>query len=173
MGLGRIAGGNTAYNENVKAVYYEPLEEWAFQEDLKQSNYNTSINALKEAYLNRVNREHRANNSNVVRTSYFSEKGVTFYGKDGTSDAYTKRGMDLEEFEYLDRQLTEKQAWRFETSNTYINFKVGSKIFIGEEEYVVVFIINQLNIGNIGNSLKARPNPNIIRRWGVKTLILA
>lgn len=173
MSLEFVVGGNTAYNENIEAIYYEPIAEWKFQEDLKSSGYNKSLKSLKEAYEKRVNKNIRDKSENGNNTSYWSKQGITFFGKDGTSDAYTKRGMDLEEVEYLDRQLTEKQAWRLETSDTYIDYKVGAKVFIGNTEYIIVFIINQLNIGNIGNFLKARPNPNIVNRWGVKTLILA
>ena len=53
---------------------------------------------------------------------------MTFYGKDGTSNAYVKRGLDDEEVEYFDRALTQGQSWRIETNNQSIDFEVGGKI---------------------------------------------
>lgn len=172
MGLEMIVGGNTAYNEDVKAYYIAPKKEWELSQEFEKAQQkNTSILAIKENFLNKMNSE--LNNINNSKNEIWLEEEILFYGKDGTSDAYTKRGADIEYFEYFERQITEKQAWRFETSTSKIDFMVGGKVKIGNKDWVIMKVINQLNIGNIGNFIKARPNMDLLYRWGVKTLILA
>ena len=176
MSFQNLFGNNTAYNENVRAYYVAPKEEYFFQEEVKNTNYTKNILELKKSYQDRVNKEKRdlQNPNEIVNApEYWQQDRSLFYGKDGTSDAYTKRGKDMEFDEYMERQMTQKQSWRFETSNTFIDFKAGGKVYIGNTEYMIMLVINQLGIGNIPNHLKVRNNPNNLDRWGVKTLILA
>lgn len=172
MGLEMITGGNVTYNEDIRATYIPPKKEWELAQDFEEAQKeNTSINAIKENYIKKMYQD--LSGKGEPKTNMWSEEQTLFFGKDGTSDAYTKRGADIEFFEYFERQYTEKQAWRFETSNSYIDFKVGGKVIIGQKEWVIMKVINQLNIGNIGNVIKARRNMDLIYRWGIKTLILA
>lgn len=175
MSFQNLFGNNTSYNENIRAYYVAPKEEYLFQEEIKASNYTASILDLKKGYLDRTVKSKRDlinSNSSETLPSYFQQDRQLFKGKDGTSDAYTKRGKDMEMMEYFERQTTQEQAWRFETSNTYIDFKSGGKVFIGDDEYVIMLVINQLGIGNVPNFLSVRNNPKSLNRWGVKTLIL-
>lgn len=175
MSLEFILGGNTSYNQDVEAYYYAPLKEWEINDKVIEnaSNNNISVQDIKKSYMTKINKQLRDKEPNYINNTLWNESQEIFFGKDGTSDAYTKRGMDIEFFEYFDRQVTEKQAWRFETNDSYIDFKVGAKVIIGKKEFVIMKVINQLNIGNIPNFIKARPNMDLLDKWGVKTLILA
>lgn len=172
----KMMGANTAYNEDIRAYYVAPKEEYLFQEEVERSNYTKSAQEMKKAYQEAVNKKLRDEidpNEPSLPPTYWQTDRMFFKGKDGTSDAYTKRGKDLEFDEYMERQLTQKQAWRLETSNTYIDFVAGGKVFIGDDEYIIIKVINQLGVGNIPNFLKVRNNPRTLNNWGVKTLILA
>lgn len=172
MGLEMVVGGNTAYNEDVRAYYIAPKKEWQLSQEVEKAQKdNKSILSIKNNYINKMERELNSEGEGI--DEIWVEEEVLFYGKDGTSDAYTKRGADIEYFEYFERQVTEKQAWRFETSTSKIDFMIGGKIKIGNKDWVIMKVINQLNIGNIPNFIKARPNMDLLYRWGVKTLILA
>lgn len=172
MGLEMITGGNVSYNEDIRATYIPPKQEWQLDREFEQAqSTNASISDIKNKFIKKMNFE--LNGIGDLTNDIWQEEQTLFFGKDGTSDAYTKRGADIEFFEYFERQFTEKQSWRFETSNSYIDFKVGGKVIIGQKEWIIMKVINQLNIGNVGNVIKARRNMNLIYRWGIKTLILA
>lgn len=172
MSLTFILGSSTTFNENIKAEYYEPLKEYDFENAIRNADFNESILSLKNAYLNRVDRNKR-NVSGDSNTKYFSDVSKVVFGKDGTSDAYVKRGLDHDLVEYFERQETEKRSWRFETTNSLINFKNGGKVIIGSKEYIIIKVINQINTADIPNLLNTRPNMELLENWGVKTLILA
>lgn len=174
MSLEFVVGGNVSYNEDIKAFYIPPKKEWELANEFKEAqDTNRSLQDIKDAYVRKMDIELNGGTNDETLGKIWVDEKTIFFGKDGTSDAYTKRGADIEYFEYFERQVTERQAWRFETSTSFIDFKIGGKVIIGEKEWVIMKVINQLNIGNIGNVIKARRNMDLIYRWGVKTLILS
>lgn len=175
MSFAKLMARNTSYNENVRAYYIEPKEEFLLQEEVKNTKYLTDIHSLVDAYEVATNQNITNITNPELTTSpeYLKKHAMLFHGKDGTSDAYTKRGKDNEFMEYMERQMTQGQAWRFETSNSYLNFLAGGKIIIGKKQYTIVLVINQLGVGNIPNALHVRNNPDMLENWGVKTLILS
>lgn len=170
--LTMIMGKSTDFNEDIKAYYHEPLKEYDFDKKIKESNYQASLSSLKHAWQIAVNEKKVDNVEERDKSQYFDETGVMFFGKDGTSDAYVKRGLDSDLFSYFERQEIDKRTWRLQTSVSHIDFKSGGKIFVGEDEWVILKVINQLSTNDIENQLKTRPNMNLIQHWGLKTLIL-
>lgn len=177
MGKGRsltmIMGQSTTFNEDIKAWYHPPLKEYDFDKNIKQSNYNKSIDDLKKAFEIATGQTKLDNIDDIPKTQYYDETGMMFFGKDGTSDAYVKRGLDNDMVSYFERQEINKRTWRFSTSVSHIDFKAGGKIFVGNKAWVIIKVINQISTNDIENQIKARWNMELFENWGYKTLILA
>lgn len=176
MSLTMIMGQATTFNEDIKAYYHAPLKEYDFEKKIKESNYTANLDSLKKAFelaTKRVKPKDEFEANSMNDTIYFKETGRMFFCKDGTSDAYVKRGLDSDLDSYFERQEINKKTWRIETSTTYIDFVAGGKVFIGEDEWTIIRAINLFAGSGIENSLKGRPNVNLLRKWTVKILILA
>lgn len=172
-GLTRLMGSSTTFNEDIKGFYHEPLKEYDFDKNIRESNFNASIDDLKRAFQVANGEIQIDDVEERDKTQYFNESGRVFYGKDGAGDAYVKKGIDADLVSYFERQETEKRTWRMATSTTHIDFKSGGKVFIGGREWVILKVINQLSTNDIENNLKARSNMSIVETWGAKILILA
>ena len=168
-----IMGQSTTFNEDIKAWYHAPLNEYDFDKNIKNSNYMESIDDLKKAFEIAIGKTKVEDVNDRTKGQYFDETGQLFFGKDGTSDAYVKRGLDNDMVSYFERQETSKRTWRFSTSTSNIEFKSGGKVFVGDKEWVIIKVINQLSTNDIENQLKSRRNMNLVENWGYKTLILA
>ena len=171
--LTMIMGQSTTFNEDILGTYYPPKNEYDFEKDIRESNYTASIADLKRAFDIANNNIKVDNVEERDKSQYYDETGITFYGKDGTSDAYVKRGLDADIVSYFERQEVNQRTWRFSTSSSDIDFKGGGKIVIGNKEWVIIKVINQFSTNDIENQLKVRTNMNLLEYWGYKTFILA
>lgn len=167
-----IMGQLTTFNEDVKAYYYEPLREQDFINNIKESNYMITPEKLKENMLKRMNKEYEQKNPLTENTQYYSSVGIPFFGRDGTSDAYVKRGVDSDIAEYFDRQQLAKRSRRFQTSNSSIDFKSGGKIVIGSKEWIIAKIINIQSGSDFDNKVKGTYNMDLLENFGNKIFIL-
>lgn len=170
--LTMIMGQSTTFNEDIYAEYLQPKTEYNFEQDIKDSNYNVSIDDLKKSYLIANGNERLSNIEDRDKTQYYDETPISFYGKDGVSDAYTKAGLDNDIVAYFERQEINRRVWRFQTNASDIEFRAGGKIVIGKRTWIILKVINQIKTNDIENSLKARTNADLLEYWGYKILVL-
>jgi hypothetical protein len=156
------AYGNKSFNMNIKCYYRAPKKSLDFKESFP--NYNKmSVRQIREG----IPKNYNDNNED-----FWYEEQVIFYGKDGTSNAYVKRGLDDEEVEYFDRALTQGQSWRIETNNQSIDFEVGGKIIAAGREWIIVRIVRQQTTQTIQNQLWWGETQKDIGKLGTKLFIL-
>lgn len=156
---------NSIQNKNYQAWYMAPKTEQKVIDETIDFNKLTweQIKALKPK------------NWFDDKSDYWEDgERQFFYGKDGTSNAYVKQGMDTEIEEYVEREITERFSWRLQTDEPII-FKSGGKIRVRGRDWYIVQVINQDATGTIQNKLNAfdtNPNAEWLQRLGLKTLVL-
>lgn len=159
----------TPYNENI-LMYYRQVktdkEVITDKPDFDKMSIQQRISYLDKNFSNGITIDGK-------KVDIYEDDKIPFYGKDGESDAYVKRGLDIEEIEFLDNQFANGRAWRIETSDSYIDFRVGGQVIIDNTEWRIVKIIYALNTGTSQNRLWANPNTELMQRGATKTLILA
>ena len=99
MSLTMIMGQSTTFNEDIKAYYHAPLKEYDFEKKIKESNYTANLDSLKKAFelaTKRVKPKDEFEADSINDTIYYKQTGRMFFCKDGTSDAYVKRGLDYD-----------------------------------------------------------------------------
>lgn len=154
--------GNKSFNMNIECYYRKPKKPLDFKETFP--NYNKmSIKQIREGV---------PKNYNDKNEDFWYDEQFKFYGKDGTSNAYVKRGLDMEEIEYFDRALTNGQSWRLETNNPKINFESGGKIIAGGREWIIVKIIGQQSTQTVQNKLWWGSTKKDLVKNSIKTFIL-
>jgi len=152
-------------NYNIKGYYMSPkksvdiiasIPNWADMDNEEMKEY---VNNMKLFTDNEI-------------STFQNDKKNRFWCKDGTTDVYTKRGLDYEIDEVLDRQLIVKQTWRLATRESSFEFKSGGMIFVGDKSFIIIKVINQLAADVAQQKLKAVRNMNLINRYGEKILVL-
>lgn len=152
-------------NYNIKGYYLAPKKEIDIISDAP--NFDKMTTKELEDYVEEL----KLFTDNEVKEFQDSKKNY-FYCGDGTTDVYTKRGLDFEIDEVLDRQLIEKQTWRIATKESYFEFKSGGLIFIGDRKFTIIKVINQLISETTHQKIKAIPNMNHLHRFGEKIIVL-
>lgn len=97
-----------------------------------------------------------------------------FSGKDGQTNAYVKRGLDVELVEVADGTETPVFAWHFATDDTHIDFQVGGKVYTMGREWTCIKIITQFSRGTTSNKFYAMETVenDFAQRIGIRTLVL-
>jgi len=106
---------------------------------------------------------------------YWQDERIPFWGKDGQTNAYVKRGVDDENVEILDRQQTNKYTWHFATDDNHIHFLSGGKIYAKGREWFILKVIAQDSTSsttNKYNAMDTSPDNKRLLQFGLKTLIL-
>lgn len=158
-----INSGNSGVYYNIEARYFEPKEEFKVAEEVP--NYNSmSVSDL----VNHVKQK------DIKDKAYWANEGITFYGKDGATDAYTKSGESEEIVEYFDRQFMNQRVWRFETNESYIDFKAGGIVRLegDDKDWVILHVIHVFNTGTVQNRYFYLQDPSVMKRFANKILIL-
>lgn len=162
----RINAGNRMALQALKGYYYAPKRELDLVKDIP--NFKDKNLAQLKALINTDFA--KFGNDEGENLSYVENEGQTFFFRDGKSDVYTKGGLDFEVFDYLDRQMGEKQKWRLETNNTQVDFKAGGKIVVGGEEFVIVKVLTILSSGTNKQKYLGMGTPNNFSRYAPKML---
>lgn len=157
-----FAYGNKSFNMNLKCYYREPKKTLDFRETFPRFN-SMSVKQIKEY----VPKNYNDNGEDF----WYDEKHI-FWGKDGTSNAYVKRGLDDEEIEYFDRALAQGQSWRLETNNQNIDFKAGGKISAGGRDWIIIKVINQQATQTVQNQFWWQDTNKNIAKQGIKMFIM-
>lgn len=162
----KINAGNRMQLQALDGYYHAPKKELDLVRDIpnfKQKNL-AQLKALINSDFTKFGQDE---NNNL---SYIENEGQHFKFRDGKSDVYTKGGLDFEVFEYLDRQMGEKQKWRLETNNTQIDFKAGGKIYVGGQEFVIVKVLTILSSGTNKQKYLGMKTPKNFDEYAPKLL---
>lgn len=166
MGRNRnFVNAQRGFLQNQLGYYLEPKEEVDIVESIPNWR-NMTTKQVQEYY------ESRQLFTSEDNMDYIKKHRVPFYCKDGTTNVYTKRGFDIDITELLDRQLTEKQTWRLQTTNTSIDFKAGGRIYVGNRKFIIIKVINQISTETVQNKYYARRNMDDWTKLGIKLLVL-
>jgi len=159
---------NSMASKNIQAYYRAPKQEYNFSKELEEIDINNSsmqdlLDLIPESW-------HEEDN-----TSYWEEEKQFFWGKDGQTNAYVKRGVDDEVAEPLERFQVNKYAWHFATDDNHIIFKAGGKIYARGREWFIVKVITQDSTSstqNKYNAMDTSPENKRLLQFGRKTLVL-
>lgn len=165
--LTNIALTGTLVYKNLDAEYLEPKQPWEFEKELPDYK-NMSVNELLE---------HTPKNwkDNKNESYWKNTNRQKFSAKDGQTNAYVKRGVDEDVYEYLDREFTRRTTWQIATDDP-INFIAGGKVIVGGREYFILKVILQQSTGTYQNkffAMDTSPDNERIQLIGLKTLVLA
>jgi hypothetical protein len=161
--------GQSILLQAFKGVYFSPKQELDLQQQFpKYQNMNLAQlkNLVQTDFINNFE------NENGEKVVMYEDKGVEFHFRDGKSDVYTKGGYDFQVFEYLERQLGESQKWRIETNETYIDFKAGGKIIVGDREFIILKVLTIITSGTTPNKFLAMDTPKGFERFAPKILAI-
>jgi len=171
--MGGFGGNLTDYGQtssiegkNIGALYRAPKEELDFKEELDDFETMSAQDLLDLIPTNWYEENDQ---------DYWVDDYVHFWGKDGQTNAYVKRGIDNEIDEPLDRYQINKFAWLFATEDNHIYFKAGGKIRTNGRDWFIIKVINQQStytIQNKYNAMDTGPDNKRLLRFGLKTLVL-
>jgi len=153
-------------SKNIGAWYRAPKEELDFKDELDDFESMSADDLMALIPTNWYEE---------TDADYWVDDYVHFWGKDGQTNAYVKRGVDNEIFEPLDRFQTNKFAWLFATDENHTFFKAGGKIKTMGRDWFIVKVINQhstTTIQNKFNAMDTSPNNPRLLQFGLKTLVL-
>jgi hypothetical protein len=152
--------------KSIEAYYRGPKEEQQFADELEN---------FEELSLNELKALIPTNWHDDTSADYWLDERKHFWGKDGQTNAYVKRGVDDVDVEILDRQQTNKYSWFFATDDNHIHFLAGGKIYARGREWFVLKVITQDSTSstvNKYNSMNTDPDSKRLLQFGLKTLVL-
>lgn len=164
--LTNLGQTNSLENKNIEAYYRAPKEEYKFGEEIA-GNADLSVNELIALIPEKWNEQ--------GAYDYWEDSLIHFWGKDGQTNAYVKRGLDDEIVEPLDRMQIDKFVWHFATDDNHTYFKAGGKIYARGKEWFIVKVITQDSTSsttNKYNAMKTDPYSKRLLQFGLKTLVL-
>lgn len=154
------------FGKNIKAFYRAPKQEQQFADSIEDFDTLTAQQILDLIPTNW---------NNDTSSDYWQDELVPFWGKDGQTNAYVKRGVDDEIVDYLDRQQTNKLTWHFATDDNHLRFLAGGKVYARGREWFVLKVITQdstSSMANKYNAMDTNPYDTRLLQMGLKTLIL-
>jgi len=157
---------NSLFGKNIEAYYRAPKEEQDFSNELDDYE-NMSISDLKALIPDNWYEENNGD--------YWEDEKSHFWGKDGQTNAYVKRGVDDEVTEPLDRMQINQYTWHFATDDNHIYFKAGGKIYARGKEWFLIKVITQDSTSSMTNKFNAmdtNPDNKRLLQFGLKTLVL-
>jgi len=163
----QINAGNRMQLQALTGYYHAPKKELDIIKDIP--NFKEMNLAQIKAMINKDFSKF-GNVDETETLEYIEKNGQMFKFRDGKSDVYTKGGLDYEVFEYLDRQMGEKQKWRLETNNTHVDFKAGGKIYVAGEEFVIVKVLTILSSGTNKQKYIGMNTPKNFMKYAPKML---
>lgn len=155
-------------SKNIEAHYRSPKVEYNLEKEIEDSN--VEINSMQD--LLDMIPENWAEEGN---DTYWESEKTHFWGKDGQTNAYVKRGVDDEITEPLDRFQIDKFTWHFATDDNHLYFKAGGKVYARGKEWFVVKVITQDSTSstqNKYNAMDTSPGNKRLLQFGRKTLVL-
>lgn len=159
---------NSLENKNIEAYYRAPKEEYSFAQELAEADVNgMSVNEMIALVPENWNEQ--------TSTDYWEDDLTHFWGKDGQTNAYVKRGVDDEIDEPLDRMQIDRFTWYFATDDNHTYFKAGGKIYARGREWFIVKVITQDSTSsttNKYNAMNTDPYNKRLLQFGLKTMVL-
>jgi hypothetical protein len=159
---------NSLYGKNIEAYYRAPKGEYDFSKELEDYD---SGELSGQALLDLIPDNWYEENNN----DYWEDEKTHFWGKDGQTNAYVKRGVDDEIVEPLDRMQADKFTWYFATDDNHLYFKAGGKIYARGGEWFLLKVITQDSTSsttNKYNAMDTNPDNKRLLQFGLKTLVL-